>query len=285
MAALRAAFAITATTLLAEAVGGWWTGSLALIADAGHMLVDAGALAVAWVAAWVSLRPRDPRRTFGYGRTQILGALANGVLLGAVSAGVALEAIERLAAPAAQIDARPMLAIAILGLGANLLSAALLHRTGSHNLNVRAALWHVVGDALGSAGAIAAALCILLLDLPRADAIAALGIGALLLGSAARLIRDAVDVLLEGTPRHIDLAKLTTEVCALPGVASLHDLHVWTVGPGFPAMSAHVDVRPGADPESVRKAVHRLLHQAYGVRHTTIQTESVPLHEIQRPDA
>jgi cobalt-zinc-cadmium efflux system protein len=281
LAALRGALAITGVTLVAEAIGGWWTGSLALIADAGHMLIDAGALGVAWLAAWISLRPRDARRSFGYGRTQILGALANGVLLGAVSAAVGMEAVERLAVAAPSIDARPMLAIAVIGLLANIASAVLLHRAGSSNLNVRAALWHVIGDALGSVGAIGAALAILLFDLARADAIAALCIAVLLLVGALRLIRESVDVLLEGAPSHLDLAAITREVCALPGVASLHDLHIWTVGPGFPAMSAHVDLAAGADPEGVRKAVHRLLHQSYGIRHTTIQTESMPLHEIE----
>jgi cobalt-zinc-cadmium efflux system protein len=282
--ALRGALAITGVTLVAELIGGWWTGSLALIADAGHMLIDAGALAVAWLAAWVSLRPRDARRSFGYGRTQILGALANGVLLGAVSAGVAMEALDRLTDVPTPIDARLMLAIAVLGLLANIASAVLLHRAGSANLNVRAALWHVIGDALGSVGAIAAALAILLFDLSRADAVAALCIALLLLVGALRLIRESVDVLLEGAPPHLDLKKIQREVCALAGVASLHDLHIWTVGPGFAAMSAHVDLMAGADPEGVRRAVHRLLHQSYGIRHTTIQTECMPLHDIAHPE-
>jgi len=277
--ALRIALLITATTLVAEAVGGWWTGSIALIADAGHMLVDAGALGVALLAGWISLRPRDARRSFGYGRTQILGALANGLLLCGVSFGVALEAIERLG-EMRTIDALPMLGIAIVGLAANLASARVLHRTHSHNLNLRATMWRMVGDALGSVGAIVAALCILVADLPRADAVAALMIAVLLIVSASRLVRDSVDILLEATPRHLDLEEIAREACALPGVVSIHDLHIWTVGPGFPAMSAHVDLAPGADPEGVRKAIHRLLHQRYGIRHTTIQTEAPLLHEI-----
>jgi len=278
--ALRTALAITATTLVAEAIGGWWTGSIALIADAGHMLVDAGALAVAWLAAWASLLPRDSRRTFGYGRTQILGALANGLLLGGVSVGVGLEAIERLSGPPGAIAALPMLGIAIVGLVANAWSARVLHQSGSHNLNIRAALWHVIGDALGSVGAIVAALCILLADYPRADAVAAVGIALLLVASAYGLVRDSVDVLLEATPRHLDTQQIVRRACELSGVRSIHDLHIWTVGPGFLAMSAHVDLDGGADPERVRRALHQLMHQEYGIRHTTIQTESQTLHDI-----
>jgi len=278
--ALRLALAITSITLLAEAIGGWWTGSIALIADAGHMLVDAGALTVAWAAAWISVRPRDARRSFGYGRTQILGALANGLLLGGVSVGVGVEAIERLSGPERSIAAWPMLGIAIIGLFANVASAIVLHRAGSQNLNVRAALWHVLGDALGSVGAIAAALFILFAGVGRADAIAALCIAGLLVASAYALVRDSVDVLLEATPRHLDLAEITRRACELSGVQSIHDLHIWTVGPGFLAMSAHVDLATGADPERVRRAVHQLMHQEYGIRHTTIQTESATLHDI-----
>jgi cobalt-zinc-cadmium efflux system protein len=278
--ALRTAFAITASVLLIELVGGWWTGSIALIADAGHMLTDAGGLLVALLAMWASLRPRDIRRSFGYGRTQILGALANGLLLGGVSAAVGLESFERLGA-VREIRAQPMLAIALLGLSANLVTAAVLWRADPHNLNVRAARWHVIGDALGSLGAILASLAILLWDFRSADAIAGLIIAGLLIYSAYGLVRDAVDVLLEGVPRHLDLQRILREACELPGVVSIHDLHIWTVGPGFPAMSAHVDLAPGADPERVRRSLHTLLHQNYGIRHTTIQTEAPTLHEIK----
>ena len=278
--ALRIAFAITASVLLIELVGGWWTGSIALVADAGHMLTDAGALLVALLAMWASLRPRDTRRSFGYGRTQILGALANGLLLGGVSAAVALESFERLGA-AREIRARPMLAIALLGLAANLVTAAVLWRADPHNLNVRAARWHVIGDALGSLGAILASIAILAWGLQAADAVAGLIIAGLLIYSAYGLVRDSVEVLLEGVPRHLDLQRILQEACELPGVVSIHDLHIWTVGPGFPAMSAHVDLAPGADPERVRRSLHTLLHQRYGIRHTTIQTEAQTLHEIK----
>jgi cobalt-zinc-cadmium efflux system protein len=273
--ALRAAFAVTAGTLVLEAVGGWLTGSVALLADAGHMLTDAGALAVALFAAQLASRPRTAHMTFGYGRVEILAALGNGFLLGGVSVGIAVEAIERLRDPG-PVAVGPMIAIACVGLVANLVSAQFLRGSERANLNVRAAYLHVLGDALGSIAAIGAGLTMALGGLRAADGIAALAIAALLVASAVRLMRDAVDVLLERSPRHLDPEQIAREVRAIPGVVSIHDLHVWTVSSGFLAMSGHVDLASGADAEQVRKAVHRLLHQTYDIRHTTIQTEHAP---------
>jgi len=282
--ALRLALAITLLVLVLEAIGGLWTGSLALLADAGHMLTDAGALALSLFAARLSLRPRDAQRSFGYGRSEILAALANGLLLGGVSVGVGLESLERLAEPR-PVAAGPMLAIAATGLVANLVCAWLLAHADRDNLNMRSALWHVLGDALGSVTAILAALALLLVGFERADAVGGLTIALLLVGSAFRLVRDSVHVLLEGAPRELDLEKIANEVRALPGVLSIHDFHIWTVGSGFVAMSAHVDLEAGADPEVVRRAVHRLLHQGYAIAHTTIQTEAPPrLLSIRDPD-
>jgi cobalt-zinc-cadmium efflux system protein len=279
VSALRAAFAITVSVLLLEAVGGWLTGSVALMADAGHMLTDAGALAIALSAAWMARRPRSAQKSFGYGRAEILGALVNGILLGGVSVGIALEAFERLGNPGS-VQAAPMLAIAVVGLAANLLAARLLIGSSRENLNVRAAFLHVLGDALGSVAAIVAGLSLLLFDLRAADAVAALVIAALLVVSAVRLVRESVDVLLEGAPRHLDMDEIRAEVERVPGVISVHDLHIWTVSSGFLAMSAHVDLAPGADPEDTRKGVHRLLHQRYAVEHTTIQTEATAPPEL-----
>lgn len=273
--ALRRAFALTALVLVVEAVGGFLTGSVALIADAGHMLTDAGALGIALFAAWAVNRPRRARHTFGYGRAEVLAALLNGMLLGGVSVGIAVESMERLSVPHT-VDATTMLAIAALGLVANLVSGMLLLRGARSSLNVRAALFHVAGDAIGSLAAIGAGLSMVWFGWYQADAIAGLAIALLLVASALRLIRDSVDILLEGAPRHLDLDEIADRVRKVPGVARIHDLHIWTVGSGFPAMSAHVDLRPGADAEAVRRAVHRLLHQEYAVAHTTIQTESAP---------
>jgi cobalt-zinc-cadmium efflux system protein len=278
-----AAFAITVSVLVVEAVGGWLTGSIALLADAGHMLTDAGALAIAMFAAWLSLRPRSAHKSFGYGRAEILAALGNGLLLGGVSVAIAIESIERLLAPT-EIDAAPMIAIAVVGLGANIASALILARIGSDNLNVRAALAHVIGDALGSVAAILAGVTVLLTGFRAADAVAGVLIAGLLVWSAARLVRESVDILLEGAPRELDLPQIADEVGRLPGVKGIHDLHIWTVTSGFLAMSGHVDLEPGADPDTVRRAVHRLLHNDYDIEHTTIQTEPAPgLLEIESP--
>jgi cobalt-zinc-cadmium efflux system protein len=281
--ALRRAFALTAAVLVVEAVGGWVTHSVALLADAGHMLTDIGALGIALFAAWAANQPRGRRHSFGYGRAEVLAALLNGFLLGGVSVGIAAESFVRLGSPH-EVHARTMLGIAVLGLVANLISGSLLLRGARSSLNVRAALFHVGGDAVGSAAAIAAATAILLFGWSQADAIAGLAIALLLVLSALRLIRDSVDILLEGAPRHLDLDLIAERVRAVPGVARIHDLHIWTVGSGFPAMSAHVDLVSGADPEAVRRAVHRLLHQEYSVAHTTIQTESAPpLLQVDAP--
>jgi cobalt-zinc-cadmium efflux system protein len=256
---------------------------MALLADAGHMLTDAGALGVALLAARVSTRPHTARKSYGYGRAEILGALANGLLLGGVSVGIALEAVERLRSPV-PVDAVPMLSIAVVGLVANLVSARILMGSAHQNLNVRAALLHVLGDALGSVAAIIAGISVLMFDFTAADVIAALCIAVLLVIGAARLVRESVDILLEGAPRHLDLEAIAREVLEVPGILALHDLHIWTVSSGFLAMSAHIDLKPGADPESTRRAVHRLLYEQYSIRHTTIQTEaSPPLLQIQDP--
>ncbi len=270
---LRIAFGITSTILVLEAVGGYLTGSVALLADAGHMLTDAGALGIALFAARVAGRPRSERKSFGYGRVEILAALANGLLLGAVSVAIAFESISRLGAQP-HVDAGPMVLIALVGLAANAVSAFYLSRTSARNLNVRAALYHVIGDALGSVAAITAGLAILLFDLVVLDAVAGLVIAGLLVVSAVRLVREASNILLEGTPQHLNLERIGSRACELPGVRSIHDFHIWTVTSGFPAMSAHVDLEKNADPEEVRRSVHRLLHQEYGIEHTTIQTEA-----------
>ncbi len=281
--ALGTALGITLAVLVLEAVGGLLTGSVALLADAGHMLTDAGALSIALFAAWAATRPRQPRHSFGYGRAEVLAALLNGLLLGGASVGIAIESFSRLAEPQ-EIDAPVMMAIAAVGLLANLASGAFILRGARDNLNLRAALYHVAGDALGSIAALGAGACVLLFGWHSADAIAGLAIAVLLVASAIRLVRDSVEVLLEGAPRHLDLDAIAREVAGLPGVARIHDLHIWTVGSGFPAMSAHVDLRAGADPEAVRRSVHRLLHQRYAIAHTTIQTESAPpLLQVETP--
>ena len=279
--ALRAAFAITLSVLVLEAIGGLLTGSVALLADAGHMLTDAGALILALGGAWLGRRPRTAHKSFGYGRVEILVALLNGVLLGAVSVAIVFESIERLG-EAHPVAAGPMIAIATVGLAANLGCAWLLSRFQRSNINVRAVMAHVIGDALGSLAAIAAGVAILLWGMTSLDAIAGLGIAMLLIITSFRLTRESLDILLEAAPRHLDVEQIRREVCEISGVGSVHDLHVWTVSSGFLAMSAHVDVESGSDPAQVRRTIHTLLHQRYQIRHTTIQTEEPPeLLEIQ----
>jgi len=273
--ALWRAFALTSGVLVLELVGGLITGSVALLADAGHMLTDAGALGIALFAAWAANQPRGRRHSFGYGRAEVLAALLNGLLLGGVSVGVAVESFARLRSPH-RVDAAPMLGIAVIGLLANLASGSFLMPGARTNLNLRAALYHVAGDALGSLAAIGAAGSILAFGWQSADAVAGLVIALLLVLSALRLTRESVDILLEGAPRHLDLDEIAERVRALAGVARIHDLHIWTVGSGFAAMSAHIDLLPGANPDAVRHEVHRLLHEEYAVAHTTIQTESAP---------
>ncbi len=282
--AQRAALAITRVFRLLEIAGGLLSGSVALLADAGHMLTDAGALTIALVAAWIAGRPRDPQMSFGYGRAEVLGALVNGALLGGVSVGVALESVRRLQQPH-EIDAPIMIGVAALGLLANVAAAIILARAArGGNLNVRAALLHVLGDALASIGAIAAGVAVLLWGWAAADGFAGLVIAALLVVSAVRLIRESVDVLLERVPSGLDIARIAGQISAVSGVRGVHDLHIWQVTPGFPAMSAHVDLAEDADAEEVRRTIHRLLHRDYGVAHTTIQTEAGPrLLEIQPP--
>lgn len=278
------AFAVTSTVLVLEAVGGLLTGSIALLADAGHMLTDAGALGVALFAARVSQRPRSASKSFGYGRIEILAALFNGLLLGGVSVAIALESIERLGTPN-EIDAVPMIGIAVIGLIANLISASFLSHGSHDNLNVRAAFLHVLGDLLGSVAAITAGVCVLVWGFTSADAIAGLLIAALLVVSAIRLVRESGHILLEGAPAHMDLNEIAKRVNAIPGVVSIHDLHVWTVTSGFPSMSAHIDLESGVDADEVRRRVHRMLHQEYQIGHTTIQTEKPALLKIESPPA
>ena len=190
-----------------------------------------------------------------------------------MSVAIAFESISRFSEQP-HVDAGPMVGIAVIGLSANIASAWFLSRSSSQNLNVRAAMLHVMGDALGSVAAILAGIAILLFELYVLDAVAGLAIAGLLVVSAVRLVREAADILLEGTPKGVDLERIAERVRELPGVRSIHDFHIWTVTSGFPAMSAHVDLEAGANHEDTRQAVHRLLHQEYGIEHTTIQTEA-----------
>lgn len=279
--ALRIALAITLGFLAVEVVGGVLAGSLALLADAVHMATDAAGLALALWAARLARQGPTAGMTFGHRRAEILAALANGVVLVVVSIQVVVEAVGRFGV-AAPIEARLMLGVAAAGLLANLGAAAVLARGRTRSLNVRGAFLHVLGDALGSVGAILAAGAILAFGWAWADPAVAIAIAALVLVSAWRLVREALDVLMEGTPAHVDLEALLTAIRAVPGVVDVHDLHVWTLTSGYHALSAHVDVAPAADGHAVLHILSDLTERRFGVAHTTFQLERVePLLQIE----
>ena len=270
--ALKIALAITLTFLGVEVVGGLLSGSLALLADAAHMATDALGLGLALFAARLAGRRPTPGKSFGHRRAEVLAALANGVLLAAVAIEVGMEGVGRLGSPR-PVEGGLMLGVAIAGLGANLAAAAVLARTGSRGINLRAALWHVLGDALGSVGAIAAAVAILAFGWTWADPAVAVVIAVLILVSAWRLIREALGVLMESTPAHVDVDALLAAIRAVPGVIDVHDLHVWTLTSGYHALSAHVDVSPDADGHAVLHILSDLAEKRFAIAHTTFQLE------------
>ena len=269
--ALKWALAITVAFFLAEVVGGYLANSLALLADAGHMLTDAGALALSLFVAWFSQKPSTPEKTFGYLRWEILAALINGSVLLVVSAGIVIEALGRLRTPE-PVATGTMLVVALAGLAANAVCAWLLHAGHNHSLNVRGAYLHVMGDLLGSVGTVIAALVIRRTGWVAADPIVSIAVTLLIVRSAWRLVRESVDVLLEATPSHLSLGAIRARLEALPGVAGVHDLHVWTVTTGLIAMSAHAIV-PAAERHQgvLEEAVAAM--RTFGIRHVTLQIE------------
>ena len=283
--ALLKAAALTAGFMVAEAVGGLLTGSLALLADAGHMLSDSFSLFLALAAVSLAARPATAQRTFGFKRAEILAALVNGVLLVVVSIWIIVEAIRRLEDPV-EILGLGMLLVAIAGLVVNIAAAWVLTRSGGESLNVRAALRHVLGDLAGSVGVIFAALVIILTGWQPVDAIVSILISLLIAASAWSILREAVDVLLESAPGDLDTEQIGMAMAGHPGVDEVHDLHVWQITSGFPTLSAHVLVGPGADCHGIRLELERLLHDRFEIDHTTLQVDhsvdQSPLH-IDRP--
>jgi cobalt-zinc-cadmium efflux system protein len=235
---LRFVLAITGLFVVVEVVGGVLSNSLALLADAGHMFTDVGALLLSLVAMRLAMRPPTERRTYGYVRLEILAALVNGATLLVIAGLICWEAFERLRVPP-EVNGPLMLVIATIGLGVNVAGALLLHSHAGHSLNMRGAYLHVLGDLLGSVGAITAGLVILLTGWTLADPIISLLIAALILISAWRLVREATDVLMEAAPSHIDMDRLVAELQEIPDLHDIHDLHVWTLTSGFVALSGH----------------------------------------------
>ena len=264
---------LTAVYMIAEVVGGWWTGSLALMADAGHMFTDVGALVLALTAVWFGSRPATSRKTFGYYRLEIIAALVNGVALVVISLFIFYGAYERWLSPPV-IRSGPMIVVAVGGLVINLICAWILHARHEVDLNLRGAWMHVIGDALGSVAAILAGVCMALFGWYAADALFSVVISLLIIWGSVRLIKESTNVLLEGTPSHINLAAVESAIRDTDGVSDVHDLHVWTITSGREALSAHViHVDSISQPDLLRE-LRIKLHDRFGVDHLTIQMET-----------
>lgn len=282
---LLAVLSITLTVMLAEVAGGLASGSLALLADAGHMLTDAAGVGAALVAATLATRPTTDARTYGLLRAEIVAALANSLLLGAVAVWVLVEALGRWSSPP-EVDSGLMLVVAAGGAVANLVSLLILRAGQRESLNVRGAYLEVLGDLLGSAAAIAAGLVIITTGYARADALASVAIGLMILPRAWSLLRDVLDVLLEATPRAVDLGQVRDHIVGVRGVVDVHDLHAWTITSGMPVLSAHVVV----DDECIQsgrggEVLDRLgecLAGHFDVAHCTFQLEPVG-HQAHEP--
>lgn len=286
---LALALAITASYTVVEVVGGLLTGSLALLADAAHMLSDNVSIGLALFAVWLAAKPPSPERTFGYKRAEILAALANGITLVAISIWIFFEASQRLAEPP-EILVGWMLVVAAIGLAVNVAAGFVLARGRGESLNVEAAFRHVLADLLGSVGVIAAGIVILLTGWTLADPLISIVIGLLVLASAWTILRDSTRVLLEATPKGTDAGEVGRRLMSAPGVVQVHDLHIWTITSGFPALSAHVLVSAGEDCHARRRELEALLDEEFGIDHTTLQVDHtrerngfVALEAMERP--
>lgn len=270
--ALWIALGLNAVYTVCEALAGFLTDSLALLADAAHNLSDVAALGIALVATLLAARPATPQRSFGYKRAEILSALANGVLLVVVSILIFYESIRRLADPA-DVPGGWLILVAGLGILINFASGLVLWRQRSESLNMRAAILHLAGDALASLGVVVAGAIIIATGWLEADPVVSLLIGVLILASSWSVLRDAVSILLEEAPRGIAAAEVGRRMAASQGVVDVHDLHIWTITSGFPALAAHVLVRPGEDCHAKRRELESLLRDGFGIEHTTLQVD------------
>ena len=269
---LAVVLGITVSLMSIEAVGSLLTGSLTLLADAGHMLADAAAVGLALFAVWFASRPSPPHRTYGYHRVEILAALVNALLLAMVVLFVVIEAIHRLREPA-PIRVAPMFVIGCLGLLGNLAGMRILHDHSRGNLNVRGAYLEVMADMLASLGVLASAALTFFLGWRRADPVLSLGIALFILPRIAQLLRETTDVLMEAAPRGMDLEAVRQSILEQEGVVAVHDLHVWTISSGRTVLSAHLVGRDDVDRDRVILAVNRTLRERFGLAHTTLQVE------------
>jgi cobalt-zinc-cadmium efflux system protein len=275
---LAVALAIIATLMVVEVVAGVLANSLALLSDAGHVLTDAAAIAIALIAARLAARPPDGVFTFGLGRAEILSAQANGATLLVLAGIIVVEAVGRLSSPP-DVDGLPVLVVGLLGACANLGAAAALGRAERRSLNVEGARAHVLIDLYASLAAAAAGAVILATGVDRADAIASLIVAALMLRSGWQLLRDAGRVLLEGAPAGIDPQAIGRALASEPGVVEVHDLHIWEVTSGFPALAAHVLVPSGDDCHMVRRRLQEVLAERFGIQHVTLQVDHAPARD------
>lgn len=269
---LTGAIALTGTIFVVELAGGWWTGSLALMADATHMAVDLLGLGMSLFAALLSRMPADPKRTYGYRRVEVLAALGNAIALMVATGFILREAYGRWAFPT-PVAAAPMTAVAALGLLCNLASAAMLWNASRENLNLRGALLHVLADAAGSVGALVAGLVIWKTRWYQADALVSIAICLGIVFTAFWLLRDSVHILLEGAPAHLDLEEVRAALAGLDGVREVHDLHLWSLTRGQEAMSGHIVAAEGRDSAAVLRAGRELLRERFGLEHVTLQIE------------
>ena len=277
---LKAALALTAGFMVVEAVGGLLTGSLALVADAAHMLTDAGGLAMALIAIHFAERPPTRQKTFGYVRLEILSALLNAVVLLLLTIFILYEAVGRLIDPP-PVMAGPMLAVALVGLGVNLASMKLLAAGSSESLNVKGAYFEVMSDMLGSLGVIVAALVVMFTGWRLADPIIGAGIGLFIVPRTWGLLRQAVHILMEGTPPEIDVGLLEASIREIPGVRAVHDLHVWTLTSGLDSMSCHVVIEDMARARDTLAEINRRMADRFGLTHTTVQVEDQALRDAE----
>lgn len=270
---LKIALGVTSVYMIAEAVGGWMTNSLALLADAGHMLTDVAALSLTLAAIWFASRPATSRKTYGYYRYEILAAFVNGVALVLISLWVIYEAFDRWNSPP-EVKGLGLTLIAVGGLLINLFAAYLLHGDHARDLNMRGAWLHVMGDAFGSVTAIIAGILILLYNWVWADAVGSFLISLIIIFGAWRLIRESVNVLLEGTPAHINLTAVEDAIRETEEVEDVHDLHVWTITSGMDALSVHVVHRETISQTMLLGKIRKKLHDKFGIDHLTIQLET-----------
>lgn len=279
--ALQITFALTFSYFVVEVVGGVLTNSLALLADAAHMLTDVFGLGLALFATWIAQKPATPEKTYGYYRFEILAALANAVVLFFISFYILYEAYYRFKSPP-EVASLPMIMIAVVGLGVNLAGMWILRSGAKESLNVQGAFLEVVSDALGSVGVIIAGLIMLATGWYYADPIFSVAIGLFILPRTWKLLTQAVNVLLEGTPAHINVATVEAAMLKVDGVEKLHDLHVWTITSGIEALSTHVVLAENCDPtdgDRVLEQLSALLKEKFEIDHSTIQIEKSSRHE------